>query len=117
MELVCDSANSMRKIPTNLVPSPAKAELPLDLTGPHITAGSPLQHASAIQVPVLLVHGDLDSNVRAWHSQKMAAALKGAGKQVDFLEYKNLDHQLEDSGVRQEFLTRMGELLDRTIGH
>lgn len=86
-------------------------------SGPHITAGSPLQHASAIQVPVLLVHGDLDSNVRAWHSQKMAAALKGAGKQVDFLEYKNLDHQLEDSGVRQEFLTRMGELLDRTIGH
>ncbi len=29
----------MRKIPTNS-PSPAKAELPLDLTGPHITSGA-----------------------------------------------------------------------------
>ncbi|WP_441259648.1 PLP-dependent aminotransferase family protein [Bradyrhizobium sp. 521_C7_N1_3] len=34
----------MRKIPTNFVPSPAKAELPLDLTGPHITAGASSAH-------------------------------------------------------------------------
>lgn len=40
--LVCDSANSMRKIPTNS-PTPRKAELPLDLAGPHVTphAASP----------------------------------------------------------------------------
>src|ERR1700712_5461906 len=40
--LVCDSANSMRKIPTNS-PPPRKAELPLDLSGPHVTprAASP----------------------------------------------------------------------------
>jgi GntR family transcriptional regulator/MocR family aminotransferase len=34
----------MRKIPTNSVPSPAKAELPLDLAGPHITAGASSAH-------------------------------------------------------------------------
>ena len=35
----------MRKIPTNSVPSPPrKAELPLDLTGPHITAGASSAH-------------------------------------------------------------------------
>lgn len=34
----------MRKIPTNFAPSPAKAELPLDLTGPHITAGASSAH-------------------------------------------------------------------------
>lgn len=86
-------------------------------SGPHIAAGSPLQHASAIDVPVLLVHGDMDTNVRAWHSEKMNSALKGAGKEVEFLEYKGLDHQLSDSGVRTEILTHMGQLLDRTIGH
>lgn len=43
MDLVCDSANSMRKFPTNS-PSPAKAELPLDLTGPHITARASAAH-------------------------------------------------------------------------
>ncbi len=86
-------------------------------SGPHITAGSPLQHASAIKAPVLLVHGDMDTNVRAWHSQKMIAALKDAGKPSEYLEYKGLDHQLSDSGVRAEFLTKIGQLLERTIGH
>ena len=65
---------------------------------------------------MLLVHGDMDINVRFWHSQKMEEALRGAGKQVEFLQYKGLDHQLRDSTVRTEFLTHIGQLLDRTIG-
>lgn len=85
-------------------------------SGAHVTEGSPLRHASRIRVPVLLVHGDLDANVRFSHSQKMEAALRGAGKEVEFLQYKGLDHQLRDSKVRAEFLTRIGQLLDRTIG-
>ncbi|MFP5328657.1 MAG: alpha/beta hydrolase family protein [Alphaproteobacteria bacterium] len=85
-------------------------------SGPHVTEGSPLRRAESIQVPVLLVHGDLDLNVRYWHSQKMDAALRSAGKQVEYLQYKGLDHQLRDSTVRAEFLTKIGELLDRTIG-
>ena len=86
-------------------------------SGPNLVAGSPLQHAAAIQAPVLLVHGDMDTNVRAWHSEKMASALRSAGNSVEFLEYKGLDHQLDDSTVRKEFLTHIGQLLDRTIGH
>ena len=85
--------------------------------GPHIDQGSPLRHVDRIQVPVLLVHGDLDANVAFRHSQKMADALQRAGKQVEFLQYKGLDHQLRDSSVRAEFLTHMGQLLERTIGH
>ena len=86
-------------------------------SGPHIQAGSPLQHVDQIAAPVLLVHGDMDQNVRSWHSEKMNSALQGAGKDVEFLEYKGLDHQLRDSAVRTEFLTHIGQLLDRTIGH
>jgi dipeptidyl aminopeptidase/acylaminoacyl peptidase len=85
--------------------------------GPHIEEGSPLRHVDRIQAPVLLVHGDLDANVAFRHSEKMADALRGAGKQVEFLQYKGLDHQLRDSTVRAEMLTHMAELLDRTIGH
>ncbi|MBA3834811.1 MAG: S9 family peptidase, partial [Sphingomonas sp.] len=85
-------------------------------SGPHIQDGSPLRHAQKIEVPVLLVHGDLDANVRFSHSQKMESALRSAGKEVDFLQYKGLDHQLRDSAARAEFLTRMGQLLERTIG-
>jgi dipeptidyl aminopeptidase/acylaminoacyl peptidase len=64
-------------------------------------------------VPVLLVHGDLDSNVSISHSDKMASALP----QAEFIRFKGLDHYLNDSAARVEMLTKMGELLDRTIGH
>ena len=85
--------------------------------GPHIVEGSPLKHASAIKVPVLLVHGDMDMNVHSLESQKMEAALRSAGTPVEFLHFRNLDHQLEDSAARKEMLTKIGQLLDRTIGH
>ena len=42
--LVCDSANSMRKIPTNSPAARRKAELPLDLDGPHVTPDASSQH-------------------------------------------------------------------------
>jgi dipeptidyl aminopeptidase/acylaminoacyl peptidase len=86
-------------------------------SGPHIVDGSPAKHADAINAPVLLAHGDLDSTVRFWHSQKMASALQGAGKQVEFLQYKGLDHQLNDSTARADLLTNIGQLLEQTIGH
>lgn len=86
-------------------------------SGPHVVEGSPLRHADAIRVPTLLVHGDLDTNVAFRHSERMYEALKSAGKPVDFLSFKGLDHQLRDAGARTQLLTKMGELLDRTIGH
>ena len=66
---------------------------------------------------MLLVHGDMDGNVFVDHSRDMASALRGAGKTVDYLEFKGLNHQLSDSAARTEMLMRMGALLDRTIGH
>jgi len=86
-------------------------------SGPHIVEGSPLRHAAAIKVPVLLAHGDLDQNVAIAQSDKMAAALKAAGTPVEYLRYKGLDHQLDDSDARTQLLTEIGKLLERTIGH
>lgn len=85
-------------------------------TGPHVREGSPLQNASAIKVPVLLVHGDMDQNVGVEESAKMESALRAAGTPVDFLRFAKLDHQLDDSKARQEMLVKVGELLQRTIG-
>lgn len=85
--------------------------------GPNLQAGSPLHHASAIKVPVLLAHGDLDGNVRIAHSLRMEAALKRNGTPVELLRYKDLEHQLDDSDARTELLNHIGALLDRTIGH
>jgi dipeptidyl aminopeptidase/acylaminoacyl peptidase len=63
------------------------------------------------------VHGDLDINVGIAHSTKMAQALQGMGKPVEFLRYKQLDHYLDDSNARVEMLNRIGEMLDKAIGH
>ena len=86
-------------------------------TGPHIVEGSPLQHAAQISAPVLLVHGTLDDTVRYAESKEMDGALKKAGKQSELLTFEGLDHQLNDSDARAQMLTKIGELLDRTIGH
>ncbi len=86
-------------------------------SGPHVSEGSPLRHVDQIQVPVLLFHGDYDLNVGVGQSQKMAAALKRAGKKVDYVEYDGLDHQLDDSNARADMLNRIGLALDSAIGH
>jgi dipeptidyl aminopeptidase/acylaminoacyl peptidase len=59
----------------------------------------------------------MDANVRYEQSQKMDSALRGAGKQSELLTFQGLDHQLDDSDARAQMLTKIGELLDRTIGH
>ncbi len=85
--------------------------------GPHLTEGSPLKNAAAIHAPVLIVHGNQDANVSIAQSERMVDALKGQGKKVEFLRLAGLDHQLDDSAARIELLTRIGTLLDQTIGH
>jgi len=85
--------------------------------GVEMQRGSPLRNVTSISAPVLLVHGTTDVNVPVRHSDKMADALKSSGKQVEYLRYPGLDHQLPDATARAEMLTKAAELLDRTIGH
>jgi dipeptidyl aminopeptidase/acylaminoacyl peptidase len=86
-------------------------------SGPHVAEGSPLKRAAEIRAPVLLIHGMMDNVVRSAESKAMDQALRGAGKQSELLTFKGLNHQLNDSDARTQMLTKIGELLDRTIGH
>ncbi|NYT40876.1 S9 family peptidase [Sphingomonas sp. R-74633] len=72
---------------------------------------SPAKHAEQIKAPVLLFHGDKDLNVAIAQSELMASRLRGAGKGVEFVEYKGLDHQLDDSEVRAQMLDRIDRFL------
>ncbi len=85
-------------------------------TGPHIEAGSPRRQAAKFASPVALFHGTLDLNVAVRHSQDMAKALKGAGKRVEYHEYKDLQHDLGDTKVRVEMLSDIGRFLDTALG-
>ena len=66
---------------------------------------------------MLLVHGTLDGNADYRHSKRTLGALQRAGASADLLTFENLDHQLDDSDARTQMLTRIGQLLEKTIGH
>lgn len=85
-------------------------------SGPHVREGSPLQNASRIAAPVLLVHGTRDFNVAVSHSQKMEKQLQAAGKKVEYIEYPGLEHSLVDSDARAKMLERIASFLSATIG-
>lgn len=59
---------------------------------------SPVNFARDYQPPVLLIHGNRDTNVHLDQSQRMERALKAAGKTVRLLVYQGEDH----SGWRPE---------------
>ena len=53
---------------------------------------SPINHASSITSPVLLIHGDEDFRVPAEQSYTMLSKLQQAKKQSELLIIKNADH-------------------------
>jgi dipeptidyl aminopeptidase/acylaminoacyl peptidase len=57
-----------------------------------LRASSPLRHAGRVRAPVLLGHGVDDSRVHIRQSQRMAKALRDAGKDVTFLEFPDEIH-------------------------
>ncbi len=74
--------------------------------GPHLREGSPLQNVNAIKAPVLLLHGDMDTNVDVRQARVMADKLKDAGKQHELIVFNGLDHYLGDSAVRADLLRK-----------
>ena len=84
-------------------------------SGPHIVEGSPARNASRIAAPVLLFHGDLDRNVGIGQSKLMADQLRNAGKTVELIEFKGLDHGLSDSEARTKMLAKSAAFLETAL--
>lgn len=84
--------------------------------GPHIREGSPAQNAGRFVAPVLLFHGTRDQNVGIGESRLMLSRLKGAGKSAELVEFKDLDHQLDDSAARTAMLDKADTFLRATMG-
>ena len=84
--------------------------------GPQLREGSPAQNADRIKAPVLMFHGDQDTNVGIGESRLMASRIKGAGGQVELVEFKGLDHQLDDPQARATLLSRSDTFLRKAMG-
>lgn len=84
--------------------------------GAHIREGSPARNAGQIKAPVLLFHGDQDTNVKITQSRLMADRLKDAGKQVELVEFPKLDHYLQDNTARTRLLSQSDAFLRKAMG-
>ncbi|UJF22393.1 alpha/beta hydrolase family protein [Shewanella sp. OMA3-2] len=61
---------------------------------------SPLYHADKITTPLLLIHGNADTNVPVGESHYMYTALKILGKEVELVEFNDQDHHINTRQVR-----------------
>lgn len=85
-------------------------------TGPHVESGSPARHADRFKAPVLLLHGDADTNVGVNESRLMKRRLEGAGKRVEYIEFPNLAHSLDDAAARTRLLSASDRFLRAALG-
>lgn len=57
---------------------------------------SPLFHADQVKSPLLLLHGDADTNVPRGESDQFYTALKLLGKEVEYVQVAGQDHHILD---------------------
>jgi acetyl esterase/lipase len=84
---------------------------------PTIAGLDPLNHANEVSIPLLLYHGDYDTVVPIEHSKKFYAALKGAGKNVTYVELPGLSHSAGDTPeLMVKVLTTLENYLKKDCG-
>jgi dienelactone hydrolase len=74
-------------------------------------AMSPLRNAQNIKVPVLLLHGSLDTTVFVEQSRNLRDRLSQAGGDVRLVELEGDDHYLNTTAVRKTLLTEIDAFL------
>jgi dipeptidyl aminopeptidase/acylaminoacyl peptidase len=61
---------------------------------------SPLFHADKVTTPILLLHGNSDTNVPPGESRQFYTALKLLQKDVELIEIDKQDHHIKDYNKR-----------------
>jgi dipeptidyl aminopeptidase/acylaminoacyl peptidase len=77
---------------------------------------SPANLASNVTIPILLMHGTDDTIVPITQSRLMEDRLRGAGKNVRFVELRGDDHWLSQGQTRIQMLTELETFLAQNIG-
>ena len=72
---------------------------------------SPAKNAARLTRPVLLTHGDQDSNVPFSQYKMMIAALKKAGKTIETHVYEGEGHGFDDTANEKDWLDRLEAFL------
>lgn len=99
----------------NFVGGSATAEFLGDKDPEVRESGSPSARAAEIKVPVLLVHAREDLNVPFVQSEDFAKTLRGANKDVKFVEYDHAEHSIRPERYRVDLLTQLGDFLQQHL--
>ena len=83
-----------------------------------VTGLNPLEMASSVDVPVLIIHGTEDERVPISHSDKFAAALQREGKQFEYIKLDGANHFFGTIHYEHwmEMFPAMIDWLDNTCG-
>ena len=78
-------------------------------------ATSPIEQATRIKAPVLLVHGGSDERVPIQSGERMRDALLKNGKQVDWVVYPDEGHGFHKPENRIDYWRRVERFLDKHL--
>ena len=76
-----------------------------------LEAISPLRAAANIDVPLLVVHGELDTNVPIGEAQQIVAALHALDRPVEYVELAGEGHEYRRAESRRTLIERIREFL------
>jgi dipeptidyl aminopeptidase/acylaminoacyl peptidase len=75
---------------------------------------SPIHHLDALRAPILVVHGENDSNVPLGEATRLVAAVRERGLPIDLLQFEGEGHELMQRRNREHFVrSTVAWLLDR----
>jgi dipeptidyl aminopeptidase/acylaminoacyl peptidase len=85
---------------------------------PTVDGISPLEHVDSVDIPLLLIHGDIDERVPVAESRKMERRLKSEGKNYKYIELEGANHFFGTIYYRHwmEMFPAMINWLDDTCG-
>lgn len=89
-----------------------------EFQGVTVSGLSPLDKARDVSIPMFIYHGNRDTNVPMSQSEKFVAALRGAGKDVEWLELKDMGHSYNtwEPGQTGEVLAAVDTYLKTKCG-
>lgn len=89
-----------------------------EFQGVTISGLSPLDKVRDVSIPMFIYHGDRDDNVPISQSEKFVSALRNAGKDVEWLELKDMGHSYNtwEPGQTEQVLAAVDNYLKTKCG-
>ncbi len=117
MNAISDANLFMASMPPRWTIGKARFETRMGKDPELLKAISPLQKASQVVRPLLIMHNANDARVKLEHADRMVAALRNAGKDVTYMVFPDAGHV--SGGTQANFLRRWAAIeafLGRHLG-